>query len=161
MAGACGCLKPAAAERPQVQGSQGGKEYEDEWGALDLWRRDAAKLRGEGERERGRWRHVREEPTKDAAAQSSRFAASAGRTSLSAADSARKPGARYPFGNKAKHPREWYPSSGTCDDVTFAVGWVRLRRMYHDVSSAVCTRCDWLESLFFFFSCPSQLMVVC
>ena len=47
-AGACVCLKPAAAERSQVQGSQGGKEYEEEWGALDIWRRDTAKLRGEG-----------------------------------------------------------------------------------------------------------------
>ena len=102
---------------------------------------------------------MREEPTKDAAAQSSRFAASAGRTSLSAADSARKPGARDPFGNKAKHPGDWYPSFGTCDDVTCAVAWVRLRRMHHDVSPAVRTRCDWLECLF--LPCPSQLMVVC
>ena len=43
-AGACLSLKPAAAERPQVQGSQRGKKFEDEWGALDQKRRDGTKL---------------------------------------------------------------------------------------------------------------------
>ena len=55
-------------------------------------------------------------PTKDAAAQIGRFAASAGRTSLSVADQARKTVGRDPSGNQAKDPRERYPSFGTCDD---------------------------------------------
>ena len=52
----------------------------------------------------------------DAAAEDSWFAASAGETSLSVADSAMRTDGGDPSSRKAKDPREWYPSFGTCDD---------------------------------------------
>ena len=38
-------------------------------------------------------------------------------------------------------------------EVTCVVAWVGLRRMHRYVSSAVCTRCAWLECLSFFVLC--------
>ena len=70
----------------------------------------------EREEERGRRWHVRGRPTKDAAAEGSRCAASEERTSLSVEDSAMRTDAGDPSSSKAKDPREWYPSFGTYDE---------------------------------------------
>ena len=40
-------------------------------------------------------------------------------------------------------------SDGNLDLVACAVAWLGMRRMHQDISSAVCTRCAWLECLSF------------
>ena len=67
----------------------------------------------EMEKERGRRWHVRGRPTMDGAAEGS---ASEEWTSLSVEDSALRTDAGDPSSSKAKDPREWYPSFGTCDE---------------------------------------------